>query len=81
MELNYLFEQAIINSKTLPQKPGNDILLKLYAFCKQSSEGDVNAVAPSNPFDFVGQSKIQCLGRIERQVKRDCHAGVYRPGN
>lgn len=57
MELKTLFEQAVADSKTLPEKPGNDILLKLYAFYKQGTEGDINIDAPSNPFDFVAKAK------------------------
>ena len=66
MEINILFEQAVADSKTLAEKPGNDILLKLYAFYKQSTEGDVHADAPANPFDFVARAKYNAWGRIER---------------
>jgi len=57
MELTTLFEEAVANSKTLSEKPGNDILLQLYALYKQSTEGDVNIDAPANPFDFVAKAK------------------------
>ena len=57
MELNSLFEQAVVNSKLLNEKPSNDILLQLYSLYKQATEGDVNGDAPSNPFDFVGKAK------------------------
>lgn len=57
MELQQQFEQAVAESKTLAEKPSNDILLQLYSLYKQGTEGDVNVEAPSNPFDFVGKAK------------------------
>ena len=35
------FEEAVAKSKTLTERPSNDILLKLYALYKQVTEGDV----------------------------------------
>ena len=57
MELNTLFEQAVTDSKSLPEKPGNNVLLKLYAFYKQSTVGDINVGAPQSAFDFVARAK------------------------
>ena len=57
MELKNLFEAAVVNSKALPQKPDNDVLLKLYSLYKQATEGDISTEAPSNPFDFVAKDK------------------------
>ena len=57
MELKEQFELAAIESKNLPEKPGNETLLKLYSLYKQGSIGDVNVEAPSNPFDFVNKAK------------------------
>ena len=57
MELQQLFEQAVVNSKTLNEKPDNETLLKLYSLFKQATEGDNNQEAPSNPFDFVARAK------------------------
>lgn len=57
MDLKESFLQAVTDSKTLSEKPSNDILLQLYALYKQSTEGDVNTEAPSNPFDFVAKAK------------------------
>ncbi len=51
------FETAVANSKTLPVKPGNDVLLKLYALYKQATVGDINTAAPANAFDFVAKAK------------------------
>lgn len=57
MDLIQQFETAVAASKTLAEKPSNEILLQLYAFYKQATEGDIHAEAPSNPFDFVAKAK------------------------
>jgi diazepam-binding inhibitor (GABA receptor modulator, acyl-CoA-binding protein) len=57
MDLQELFEQAVEDSKQLPEKPSNETLLQLYSLYKQSTEGDVAIDPPSNPFDFVGKAK------------------------
>lgn len=57
MELQQSFEQAVAESKTLPQKPDNETLLSLYSLYKQSTDGDVSGEAPANPFDFVSKAK------------------------
>ncbi len=58
MELQELFGQAMVNSKTLSKKPDNETLLKLYSLYKQAAEGDVNIDKPSNPFDIVAGAKF-----------------------
>lgn len=40
------FEQARIDSKSLPEKPDNMTLLQLYAMYKQGSVGDVDTDRP-----------------------------------
>jgi acyl-CoA-binding protein len=69
MELNTLFQQAVADSKNLPEKPGNDVLLKLYALYKQSTEGDVNIDSPSNPFDFVAKAKFTAWEELKGKPK------------
>ncbi|MCY7420508.1 MAG: acyl-CoA-binding protein [Chitinophagaceae bacterium] len=54
-----LFQQAVIDSKQLPEKPSNDMLLQLYSLYKQATDGDVSGEAPSNPFDFVAKAKYE----------------------
>ena len=71
MELNTLFQQAVADSKNLPEKPGNDVLLKLYALYKQSTEGDVNIDPPSNTFDFVGKAKFSAWEGLKGMSKED----------
>ncbi|PUZ20138.1 Acyl-CoA-binding protein [Chitinophaga costaii] len=51
------FEAAVAASKTLSEKPGNDVLLQLYSLYKQATEGDASGDGPANPFDFVAKAK------------------------
>jgi len=69
MEINTLFQQAVADSKNLPEKPGNDVLLKLYSLYKQSTEGDVNIDSPSNPFDFVAKAKFTAWEELKGKPK------------
>ncbi|OKL41814.1 acyl-CoA-binding protein [Pontibacter flavimaris] len=50
------FENAVAKSKTLTERPSNDVLLKLYALYKQATEGDVNTERPGG-FDFKNIAK------------------------
>jgi len=50
------FEEAVAKSKTLKERPSNDVLLKLYGLFKQASEGDVKGERPGG-FDFKGAAK------------------------
>ena len=71
MELKELFEKAAKESKELPSKPDNETLLKLYSLFKQSTEGDVNTEAPSNPFDFVNKAKHQTWADLKGKSKEE----------
>lgn len=53
---NKAFEEAVVSSKSLKERPSNDILLKLYALYKQVTEGDVSGERPGG-FDFKGAAK------------------------
>ena len=50
------FEQAVADSKSLPEKPDNMTLLKLYALYKQASSGDAEGKRPGFG-DMVGRAK------------------------
>ena len=50
------FEQAVADSKTLPETPDNMTLLKLYALYKQASSGDADGKRPGFG-DMVGRAK------------------------
>jgi diazepam-binding inhibitor (GABA receptor modulating acyl-CoA-binding protein) len=56
MDIQQQFGAAVASSKTLNEKPGNDVLLELYSLYKQSTEGDAGE-GPSNGFDFVAKFK------------------------
>jgi acyl-CoA-binding protein len=63
-ELKELFEKASLEVKTLPSKPDNDTLLKLYALYKQGAEGDVSGKRPGG-FDFVGNAKFDAWAELK----------------
>ncbi|MBG9374809.1 acyl-CoA-binding protein [Panacibacter sp. DH6] len=70
MELQQQFEQAVANSKTLSEKPSNEILLQLYSLYKQATEGDAaEDNAPANPFDFVGKAKFNAWSELKGKSK------------
>ena len=45
-DLKKAFEQAVADSKNLPEKPDNMTLLKIYALYKQATAGDAGGDAP-----------------------------------
>jgi diazepam-binding inhibitor (GABA receptor modulator, acyl-CoA-binding protein) len=55
-DLKTQFEQAVADSKSLPEKPDNMTLLKLYALYKQASSGDADGKRPGFG-DMVGRAK------------------------
>ena len=55
-DLRSQFEQAVEDSKQLPEKPDNLTLLKLYALYKQASSGDAQGERPGFS-DLVGRAK------------------------
>ena len=55
-DLKAQFEQAVADSKSLPEKPDNMTLLKLYALYKQASSGDADGKRPGFS-DMVGRAK------------------------
>jgi len=58
MELKEAFDQAVSKSRTLDNKPSNDILLKMYGLFKQATEGDVQGERPGG-FDFKAIAKYE----------------------
>ena len=55
-DLGSKFEQAVADSKNLPERPDNATLLKLCALFKQGSSGDVDGKRPGFT-DMVGRAK------------------------
>lgn len=58
------FEKAVAESKTLPERPDNATLLKIYALYKQASEGDVASKRPGFT-DLVGRAKWDAWKALE----------------
>jgi len=58
------FEQAARDVQSLPERPDNDTLLRLYALYKQGTEGDIAGAKPGF-FDFVGTAKFEAWSRLK----------------
>ena len=63
-KLKSAFDQAVIDSKKLPEKPDNMTLLKLYALYKQAGEGDVDGKRPGFT-DMVGRAKFDAWAELK----------------
>ena len=64
------FEQAVADSKNLPERPDNQTLLKLYALFKQATTGDVEGKRPGFT-DMVGRAKWDAWNEIKGIGKED----------
>ena len=69
-DLKSKFEQAVKDSKGLPEKPDNMTLLKIYALYKQASSGDVEGKRPGFT-DMVGRAKWDAWNEIKGLGKDD----------
>ena len=58
------FEQAARDVQSLPRRPDNETLLRLYALYKQGTEGDASGDKPGF-FDFVGTAKYEAWSRLK----------------
>lgn len=58
------FELAASAAKSLPQRPDDQTMLKLYALYKQGSAGDVAGDKPGF-FDFVGSAKFEAWEKLK----------------
>ncbi|HTN64560.1 MAG TPA: acyl-CoA-binding protein [Burkholderiaceae bacterium] len=56
MTLQAEFDQALADSKNLPERPDNMTLLKIYALFKQATSGDADGKRPGMT-DMVGRAK------------------------
>jgi acyl-CoA-binding protein len=70
MTLSTQFEQAVAASKTLPERPDNMTLLKMYALYKQASEGDVQGERPGFT-DMVGRAKWDAWEALKGASQED----------
>ena len=71
LTLTQEFEQAVVDSKNLTERPANDTLLQLYSLYKQATEGDVNTDPPANPFDFVAKAKYSAWSALKGKSKEN----------
>ncbi len=58
------FAQAQQDVKQLPERPGNMVLLRLYALFKQASEGDAAGERPGMT-DIVGRYKFDAWDSLK----------------
>lgn len=63
-DLKARFEKAVAESKSLPARPDNQTLLKIYALFKQSTEGDNTGKRPGFT-DIVGRAKYDAWKGLE----------------
>ncbi|HSN34506.1 MAG TPA: acyl-CoA-binding protein [Ideonella sp.] len=74
-DLKQRFEQAVAQSKTLPERPDNATLLKIYALYKQATIGDVEGKRPGIT-DLVGRAKWDAWNETKGQT-RDAAMQAY----
>ncbi|MFD2245871.1 acyl-CoA-binding protein [Pontibacter ruber] len=67
------FESAVERTKTLTERPSNDVLLQLYALFKQATEGDVNTERPGG-FDFKNIMKWDAWARLKGKNQEEARA-------
>ena len=63
-ELKKQFDAAVADSKKLPERPSNDVLLQLYALYKQATDGDVEGKRPGFT-DMIGRAKYDAWAAIK----------------
>ncbi|MCM8620520.1 MAG: acyl-CoA-binding protein [Candidatus Accumulibacter sp.] len=63
-DLQAQFEDTVASSKTLPERPDNATLLRLYALYKQVTEGDVEGRRPGFT-DIVARAKYDAWASIK----------------
>lgn len=68
MSLQGQFDQAVADSKNLPERPDNMTLLKIYALFKQASAGDVEGKRPGFT-DMVGRAKYDAWDALKGTPK------------
>ncbi len=76
-DLQAEFEQASRDVKSLPDKPDNDTLLKLYALYKQGTDGDVSGAKPGF-FDFVAVAKYEAWEKAKGTSKLDAQTAYVK---
>ncbi|MEC4721883.1 acyl-CoA-binding protein [Noviherbaspirillum sp. CPCC 100848] len=70
MSLQNQFEQAVADSKNLPERPDNMTLLKLYGLYKQASAGDADGERPGFT-DMIGRAKYDAWDALKGVSQED----------
>jgi diazepam-binding inhibitor (GABA receptor modulator, acyl-CoA-binding protein) len=70
MSLQAEFDQAVADSKKLPERPDNMTLLRIYALFKQASEGDVSGTRPGFT-DMVARAKFDAWEALKGTARED----------
>lgn len=70
MSLQEQFDQAMADSKNLPERPDNMTLLKIYALFKQGSTGDAEGSRPGFT-DMVGRAKFDAWAALKGTSKEE----------
>ena len=65
-DLKSQFDAAVAGSKSLPERPDNMTLLKIYALFKQATAGDVTDKRPGFT-DMVGRAKWDAWNEVKGQ--------------
>ena len=63
-DLKARFDQAVAESKQLPEKPDNQTLLTVYGLYKQATEGEPTGKRPGFT-DMVGRMKFDAWAAIK----------------
>lgn len=69
-DLSARFEASVVAAKQLRRRPANDILLKLYAYYKQATVGDVEGKRPGFT-DFAGRAKYDAWKKVKGLAAED----------
>ncbi len=63
-DIEAAFSKAVDEVEQLPERPGNQDLLRLYALFKQSTKGDVSGDRPGM-MDFVNRAKYDAWAGLQ----------------
>ena len=69
-DLKAQFEQAVAESKQLPDKPDNMTLLRIYALYKQATVGDAEGKRPGFA-DMVGRAKFDAWDGLKGKSREE----------
>ena len=69
-DLRAQFEAAAAAAKQTRRRPDNATLLKLYAYYKQATQGDITGERPGG-FDFAGGAKYDAWAKLKGMGRDD----------